>query len=178
MGKEVILLAMHGAPPVDFPSSDLAELFCLRARMLISNGPEQALYERQCGELEAKMRAWPRNASNDPFFFGSLDLARHLSRATGLEVVLGFIEFTSPGLEEAIEQAVQPGTERVIVVTPMMTLGGEHAERDIPHAIRRARQRYPGVEVTYAWPFDGRQVAQFLAAHIEQITEMEVVDAT
>ena len=136
MGKEVILLAMHGAPPLDFPSPDLAELFCLRARMVISNGPERALYERQCGELEAKMRAWPRTASNDPFFLGSLDLARQLSQATGQEVVLGFIEFASPSLEEAFEQAVRPETERVIVVTPMMTSGGEHSERDIPNAIR------------------------------------------
>jgi sirohydrochlorin cobaltochelatase len=178
MAKEVILLAMHGAPPLDFPGPELGELFCLRARMVLSNGPERALYERQRGELEAKLRAWPRTAANDPFYAGSLDLARQLSRATGLEVVLGFIEFASPSLEQAFEQAVQPETGRVIVVTPMMTPGGEHSERDIPEAIEQARQRYPDLQVVYAWPFDGRQAAQFLAAHIEQITEMERIDAT
>jgi sirohydrochlorin ferrochelatase len=51
----------------------------------------------------------------------------------------------------------------------MMTRGGEHSEKDIPAAVQRARQRHPGVEMTYVWPFDLSQVARFLA---DQITGM------
>ena len=39
-------------------------------------------------------------------------------------------------------RAAQPG--KVLVVTPMMTRGGEHVEREIPAAVARARRRHPG----------------------------------
>jgi sirohydrochlorin cobaltochelatase len=178
MGKQVILLAMHGAPPSDFPASELAELFCMRARIELSNGPERALYEGRFHELEAKIRAWPRTASNDPSHAGSLELASHLSQAIGYEVVLGFIEFSNPSLDEAFGQAVQQGTERITVVTPMMTPGGEHSEKDIPQAIQRARQRFPEIEVQYAWPFSIPHVAIFLATQIAEVAEKKVIYGT
>jgi len=53
----------------------------------------------------------------------------------------------------------------VLVMTPMMTRGGEHSEVDIPAAVQRAREAHPGLEVTYAWPFDPEEVAAFLVQH-------------
>jgi sirohydrochlorin cobaltochelatase len=58
-------------------------------------------------------------------------------------------------------------THKIIVTTTMMTRGGEHAERDIPQALSRARQKHPGVEIIYAWPFETTGIARFLAGHIE-----------
>lgn len=55
---------------------------------------------------------------------------------------------------------------KIIVVTPMMTRGGEHSEVDIPAMIKRAEARYPSVAIDYIWPFDPAQVARFLAAQI------------
>ncbi len=56
----VIVLAMHGAPPNDFPERETAELFGLHARLEHAHEPERAALEHRHAELDAKMRAWPR----------------------------------------------------------------------------------------------------------------------
>ncbi len=164
----VIVLTMHGAPPNDFPKGEMGEFFSLHARLEHAAGPERAALERRYAELEARMRAWPRTAQNDRFWAASYELAAHLNQATGHEVRVGFNEFCAPDLDEALEQAVARGAERVIVTTPMMTPGGEHAAVDIPAAIRRAQERHPDVSMAYAWPFEVSQVAQFLAEQIRR----------
>jgi len=165
----VIVLAMHGAPPSDFPPHEMAELMGLHARLEHTSGPQREALERRHAELDARMRSWPRTAQNDPFWAGSQELADHLQRMTGQEVILGFNEFCAPGLDEALDQAAARAGS-VTVVTPMMTRGGEHSEVDIPAAIERARQRHPRLAIRYAWPFDPGAVAQFLAAQIARNT--------
>ena len=161
-----IVLAMHGAPPTDFPRQEAGELFGLRGRLECAAPADRPALEQRLRELNAKMRAWPRSARNDPYYAGSQDLAQHLRQSTGLPVLVGFNEFCAPSLDEALDQAAgaQPG--RIIVVTPMMTRGGEHVEREIPAAVAGAQSRHPGVRVEYLWPFDVSQVADFLAARI------------
>ena len=117
-------------------------------------------------ELHDKVRSWPRTPANDPFFTGSLALALQLEQASGLPVILGFNEFCAPSLDEALEQATL-GAERVLVITPMMTRGGEHSEQDIPECIRRVQCHHPQANIQYIWPFDVNEVARFLA---EQVT--------
>lgn len=167
--RTVIVLAMHGAPANDYPKHEMAKLLGLHARLAHATGAEHAELERRYLELDAKMRAWPRTAQNDPFYAGSQELAVHLSRATGCEVIVGFNEFCAPNLDEALDQAAARGAEKVIVITPMMTRGGEHSEADIPAAIRRARERHSGIAFLYAWPFDAYEVAQFLAVQIARL---------
>lgn len=165
--KTMIVLAMHGAPPNDFPRQETAELFGLHFRLkYAAEGPERAALERRHAELDAKMRAWPRSSQNDPFYAASQELATHLSEVTGHQVVVGFSEFCAPGLDDALDEAVAWGAERIVVTTPMLTPGGEHAQTDIPAAIRRAQKRHPGVLVHYAWPFDVAEVARFLATRV------------
>lgn len=166
--RTIIVLAMHGAPPADFPRREMGEFFSLHARLGHTTGAEGAELERRYAELHAKMRSWPRSAQNDRFWAASHELAGHLGRATGSEVIVGFNEFCGPDLDAALEQAVAQGAERVIVVTPMMTRGGEHAEVDIPAALQRAQERHPAILMRYVWPFDFAQVAQFLAEQISQ----------
>ena len=161
--KTIIVLAMHGAPPNDFPKNEIGELFGLHARLESSSGPERATLERRHEELEAKMRIWPRSIQNDPFHAGSLELAGRLRLATELEVITGFNEFCAPTLDDAFDLAIKQGAERVVVITPMMTRGGEHSETDIPKAIKRTQELHPNIEIVFAWPFDVTQVAQFLA---------------
>jgi len=167
--KTVIVLAMHGAPPRDFPRREMGEFFSLHARVGHAAGAEGTELERRYAELHAKMRSWPRSAQNDRFWAASHELADHLSRATGHEVVVGFNEFCGPDLDEALGQAVAQDVERVIVLTPMMTRGGEHAEVDIPAAVQRAQERHPGVPIKYLWPFEYTHVAQFLAEQIGRV---------
>ena len=167
--KAIIVLVMHGVPPNNFPKREMAELFSLHARMERAVGVERVELERRRLELDAKMRAWPRTAQNDPFYVGSQELGAHLSEATGCEVIVGFNEFCAPSLEDALNQAITRGAEKVIVVTPMMTRGGEHAEVDIPAAVKTAQAQHPEIPITYAWPFKLSEVANFLAAHIASL---------
>ncbi len=164
--KTVIVLAMHGVPPADYPPQAAAEFFRVHGRLEHARGEERELLRRRHEELEDRMRAWPRTPDNDPFYFGSLDLAEHLGRATGCEVVVGFNEYCGPSVDGAIDQSVARGATAVVVITPMMTRGGLHSERDIPASLQRARMRHPGVKLRYAWPFDVAAVAAFLAAQV------------
>lgn len=165
--KTVIVLAMHGAPPRDFPKRELAEFFSLHSRFAHTGGKEEQALEQRYRELETRIRAWPRTAANDPFYSGSQHLAANLRKSLGLEVIVGFNEFCAPALNEALDRAVDGGAGRVVVVTPMMTPGGEHSEKDIPNSLSRARVRHPEVEFCYVWPFDSEDVAEFLAAQIK-----------
>ena len=174
--KTTLVLAMHGAPPRDFPPLALAEFFDLHTRIEHSpparlpdlggvggvNPVEFEMYE----ELELKMRLWPRTVENDPFHTASLKIGEEMAQLSGWEVLVGFNEFCAPTVDEALDQAAMSGAERVVVVTPMLTPGGEHAERDIPKAIERARESYPAVEFVYAWPIEIGRTAAFL---IEQV---------
>ena len=166
MEKTVIVLAMHGAPPGDFPRQELSELVSLHARLAHAKSAERAALEKRYTELDRRVRAWPRTAHNDPFHAASQEMGVQLGQVTGREVVLGFNEFCAPSLEQGIDLAVELGAQRIVVITPMMTRGGQHAERDIPEVIQAARARHPGVSFVYAWPFAVADVAAFLAGQI------------
>jgi sirohydrochlorin cobaltochelatase len=165
----VIVLAMHGVPPADFPRQELDEFLTLHARFehgAAGGGPGYERYE----ELETRMRHWPRTEDNDPYHAASYELARELSRVARCEVVVGFNEFCAPGLDQALDLAVASKAASVLVVTPMMTGGGEHSEKDIPSAISRARERHTGKRIVYAWPFQVADVAAFLVAQVAQFS--------
>ncbi len=165
--KVVVVLAMHGEPPNDFPKDEFARFFALHARLHYAEGGDEDLHRRYAA-LDAKIRGWPRTMANDPFYAASQQMAEQLRETTGLEVVVGFNEFCGPTVEQAIEKAVARKAENIIVVTPMMTPGGIHAEIQIPATVRQAQERHPDVSIRYAWPFDLSEVAQFLAKRIHQ----------
>ena len=70
-----VVLAMHGAPPRDFPRREMAEWFELHGRLEHAGGAERAALEQRFAELDERMRAWPRTAENDPFHASSLKMA-------------------------------------------------------------------------------------------------------
>lgn len=164
----IVVLAMHGAPPLDFPRDELAEFFGLHAQLEHTRGADYGPLRDRFAHLERKMRLWPRNAENDPFWAGSGDLAEALRKAWGGTVILGFNEFCAPNLDEALDLAAGRAAEKIVVVTPMMTRGGRHAECDIPEAVDRARGRHPREAFEYVWPFPVSGIAAFLALQIKR----------
>ena len=164
--RSVIVLAMHGAPPLDFPKKELMEFLDLHSRVAHARELLPAALARRYQELEERIRRWPRSAGNDPLFGGSQEMAVQLRRASGRKVILGFNEFCSPSLDEALDQAAGQGAEKIIVITPMMTRGGVHAEQDIPEALDRARKRHPMEKIIYLWPFPAQSIAEFLNSQI------------
>ena len=164
--KTVLVLAMHGAPPNDFSRNELAELMSLHNRLEHATSAEQAALQSRYAELESRVRTWPRTAKNDPFYAGSVALAEQLEAASGFPTTVGFNEFCAPSLDDALDQAAS-SAERVLVITPMMTRGGEHSEHDIPASIRRVQEHHPEVMIQYVWPFELPAVARFLAEQLE-----------
>jgi sirohydrochlorin cobaltochelatase len=180
---------MHGAPPLDFPKDEMAEVMGShhydghadhdhsdKGHSSADSEHSDTAHARQLhrqrrARLAAKMRAWPRTPHNDPFYAGSQELAEHLAAASGCEVVVGFNEFCDPTVPAALDQAIAGGAEKVVVITPMMTKGGEHSELDISSAVHSAQKRHPNVQVVYAWPFEVAVVAQFLASQVKRFSE-------
>ncbi len=156
------VLAMHGAPPRDFPPQEMREYFQLHAMAEVGQAALPAPARDRMQELGVRMRAWPRNPTNDPFHAASYELAAAIQEESGRQVQVGFNEFCDPDVEAAVERAIAGGAARVIVITPMLTRGGDHAEIDIPRTLDRVRQRHPDVAVDYAWPFPVEAIARFL----------------
>lgn len=168
-GKYCVVLAMHGAPPIGFPQEEIMELMSLHHRL---HGAfveeERARIKSRHDELEEKVCRWPRTPENDPFYAASISMAESLSCELDKEVFVGFNEFCAPTIAEAIAAAAEHNPERIIVITPMMTPGGEHSERDIPAALDKAGKRFPDIEILYAWPFPQKEIASFLASQIRR----------
>lgn len=162
--KLIIVLAMHGVPPRDFPRPELMEYFRLSLKAEDNPSSLSPWEAARLAELERKIRSWPRNEMNDPFYAGSVKISQALESLAGCEVLLGFNEFCSPSVEEAVELACSRKPETIIVVTPMLTPGGEHAAREIPAAIEKVRTRHPEINIVYAWPFEPEEIARFLLA--------------
>jgi CbiX len=167
--SDVIVLAVHGNLANDFPRRELGEYFGLRARIELGSPDERDRLESRYRELDTRLRSWPRTPANDPFWAASLALGEHLSHVAGSRVVVGFNQFCDPDVDSALDQAAALRPSRIIVATPMLTRGGEHAEREIPAAIRRARERHPGLPIVYAWPYEPIEVAQFLTEQLARV---------
>ncbi len=169
--KTLLILTMHGSPPNDFPKRELAEFFGLHARFEAAPHSMDEASRTRYAALDLKMRQWPRTAENDPFHAASLSLAQQIEIESGLETRVCFNEFCAPTLEEAVKGAVEEGFQRIVMVTPMMTRGGEHAEHEIPAQIQTLQSRYPATRFIYAWPFEEREVARFLSAQVRRFLE-------
>jgi len=162
--ERVIVLAMHGVPPVDFPPRELGELTALHG------GPGSR--PARLDAIQARIRSWPRTDANDPYWSGARRLASALAREAACPVIVGFNEFCDPTIEAAVDEAVALAPREILVVTPMLTRGGTHAEAEIPAAIERARARHPGVEIRYMWPVEAGIVARFLASLVRLWSEV------
>lgn len=165
--KTVIVLAMHGMTPKDYPIEEKKEFLKLHSQ--VDAGGLSAEQLRRHDELDRKMRNWPRTPKNDPYNEAAVEMARNLERSSGNEVVLGYNEFCAPSLQDAFAIAAErQKADRVVVVTPMMTRGGNHSEEEIPAEVEAARSRFPQVRFDYAWPFNSVRIAEFLSAHISE----------
>lgn len=167
MKKHVIVLAMHGMPPNDFPRKETMEYFMLTSKLENTSGPTAPNLQQRYLELDKKMRDWVRTPENDPYYYASNELAEHLSKDTSCSVMVGFNEFCSPSLDDAFDKAARVNPEEIIIITPMMTRGGEHSEKDIPEAIERAKSKFSEILFTYVWPFNLSEVASFLSEQIK-----------
>jgi len=148
--KTVVVLAMHGLPPSDFPRNQFAEYMGLRTKSRNGDMTADAQAEERHAALEKRIRYWPRTRLNDPFYTASQDIAEQLSVDTRCPVILGFAEFCAPDLDEAFDEAVQNGAGQIVVVTPEMSHEGAYPDLDINQAVNRVKKRHPTVRIICA----------------------------
>lgn len=161
--KKAVLLVGHGAVASDCPRDDVSELKRLEAQRVAAGGP---MTPREA-ELDAKVRSWPRNAKTDPYQAGVEDIAKALrQKARGRTVSVAYNEFCAPSVDEALDVLIAEGAREITVISTMFTRGGVHSEIEIPEIIKKAKTRYPGVRLRYAWPFDVKALASLLGAQV------------
>jgi len=160
----IIVLAGHGAPATDYPAERLGQLMMLHTRLERTSDPaDHARLAAQAEVAEREVRSWPRTPENDPYKAGLEALAARLAAHTGFPVEVGYNEFCAPSVSEAIDRAVERGARKIVVLTTMLTPGGQHSEADFRQIVAEAQTRHPGVAIVYAWPFDLDRVAALFA---------------
>lgn len=68
-----------------------------------------------------------------------------------LPVAGGFIELSAPPIGDAVTELVERGATRFAAV-PLMLVSAGHAKGDIPAALKREKERHPGISYTYGRP--------------------------
>ena len=165
-----IVLAGHGVPATDCPPQLVGELMGLEWSGSHHGGDAAGGVGARIAELDARIRSWPRTGQNDPYKAGLERLAEVLRPLLSDKIfAIGYNEFCSPSVPEAIHQVIREGASRVLVIPTMLTPGGVHSEQDIPRSLEKVRADHPGVSIDYVWPFDLQEVARLLAHHIEKV---------
>lgn len=164
-----VVLIGHGVPATDCPPGWVGELMALQfSGAGHSHGP--ASLQGKAAELDAKIRTWPRHDGNDPYKMGVEQLAAALRPLLGDRLfAIGYNEFCSPSVPEAIEQVIREGARKVLVIPTMLTPGGLHSEKEIPRAIAQVQAAHPQVKIRYVWPFDLDEVARLLVGHLDRM---------
>jgi sirohydrochlorin cobaltochelatase len=161
---EIVVLAAHGAPATDYPAARVGLLMALE----FAGGPlaRAGWVQAWKHKLDAQVRDWPRTGSNDPYKCAVDDLVESLAVQTGRRVLAAYNEFCRPTIDEAIDQAAAAGAGRVVVIPTMLLRGNEHTETEISAAVQAGRQRHPGLEIRYAWPFRQESLVNLFAEHV------------
>ncbi len=66
-------------------------------------------------------------------------------------VEVGFLNYNSPTISEAVENHLQAGCTHIIVV-PFFLVPGRFVTRDLPEALRKVEERHPNITITIADP--------------------------
>ncbi|MEJ5253579.1 MAG: CbiX/SirB N-terminal domain-containing protein [Chthonomonadetes bacterium] len=173
--RTVLVIVEHGTPASDFPREKLQTLIRLERQVEAAGGEEKAPAElvSQLHQLERECRLHPRTPQNDPYNASVERIAQIIARQNRFyRVLVAHNEFCGLDVDEAIEQAVQQGATRVLVVTTMVTPGGGHSERDIPEKIERARKSHPQVKIQYIWPVSEDAIAKLFLQEIDRHTKL------
>ena len=77
------------------------------------------------------------------------DLAQAVEKLTAREisaVIPAFLEFAEPDILAGIDQCIERGASRILVL-PYFLAAGNHVARDIPAQIETARKKYAEVDI-------------------------------
>jgi len=166
-----IVVAAHGIPATDYPPRRVGLLMALEFSGKLAE--RVGVLRRWREALEREVRTWPRTPENDPYQAAGDELASRLSARLGWPVLAGYNEFCTPTVDEAIDQVVAHGAQRVVVLPTMLVRGNEHTEKEIRDAVTRATERHPTVDLLYAWPFEEERLIELLAEQAGEFLNIE-----
>lgn len=63
-------------------------------------------------------------------------------------IVPAYLQLCQPTLADVVGQLVKKGCRKIIIV-PYFLFNGVHVTRDIPSLIKKARERFPGIDLIY-----------------------------
>lgn len=158
-----VVLVGHGGLPADCPEEIVSKLKRLESQRRKNNQPPS---EEEI-KYDSLIRNWPRTEDSDPYKSG-LESVANIFRSynKGMELAVAYNEFCAPTIKEAVENLMIKGFKNILLVSTMFTPGGSHSEIEIPEEVEFLNQKFPGINIEYAWPFDLNQVATFLSKHI------------
>lgn len=163
--SQAIVIAAHGIPPSDYPGMKVGMLMMLE---IFSDKFHWGFLENWHHRLDEEVRHWKRTPKNDPYKIAVENLAEKLSDRLGMPVFVGYNEFCSPTVMEAIEQAISHGATSIQVVSTMLIRGNTHTESEIAESVNQAALAHPNVNVMYAFPVNDELIVTLLESHLKQ----------
>jgi sirohydrochlorin cobaltochelatase len=132
-----VVLIAHGDVPIDYRQ----------------NSKKIDLTEKHVDKWPNMVRNWPRSKENDPFYYDTLELEKHIREKVEYEVETGNLEFSSPTLQEALNKLTKRGVQKVYFIGGTGFMGrSSHTLVDIPDALAKLKENNPDVEIEYISP--------------------------
>ncbi len=132
-----VVLIAHGDVPLDYRQ----------------NNKQMAMTDEQIEKWSDMVRHWPRNEENDPLYCDTLRLEQRLKGKITCDIAIGNLEFSSPTLQEALNQLKERGVKNVYLIggTGFMDRSS-HTLVDIPEAVAQLQATNHDVELEYIYP--------------------------
>jgi sirohydrochlorin cobaltochelatase len=170
--KKAVMLIGHGGLPSDIPPKVVENFMKIHKQRVRTKAP----ITTQEKELESTIRNWERTSESDPYKAGLEKLASCLApQLKGFSLKTAYNEFCYPSIEQAADELVEDGINKIILITTMVTPGGSHSEQEIPEEIEDLRKKYPDTNFEYAWPYDLKIFASLLSGHVKNFDTSSAV---
>ena len=103
---------------------------------------------------------------------GVRTLARQIEEAGPYRHVrAAFLELGQPDLAGAVDEAVNTGFQRVIVIPFFLTMG-VHLRRDLPNLVAPLKQKHPNVEIEVGQSLEGHPLmASMILGRVQEVIE-------
>ncbi|BAI61142.1 conserved hypothetical protein [Methanocella paludicola SANAE] len=133
-----IILVQHGDFPFDFKE---------KQKLMFD------FIEGMLEKLSDRTRGLPRKP-DDPYSCDMHTLADAVRDAGGFKhFEVGYMEFSSPTIEEAVIRLEGQGVRKVVLVnSPGIMMRSSHSLLDVPAILKEVAHSHPGLELVYARP--------------------------
>ncbi len=117
------------------------------------NNKQLVMTEEQIDKWSNMVRDWSRNEENDPLYCDTLRLEQRLKGKITYDIAVGNLEFSSPTLQEALNQLKERGVKKVYLIggTGFMDRSS-HTLVDIPETVAQLKNTNHDVELEYIYP--------------------------